>query len=186
MPDLDREPWIGLFITNLERLLGKGNAGHDAGTLAKLRRGLTEHQAERDMWVFAHLAGAAPEHEEFALLIASLFALWHQGGRGLVRRPADSFGGSYGRLRTADGSESLEKRFAALIDSHPDDLPDRLRHGVTLLRSKDISINWKNLLRDLLGWSGDKRLVQRRWARDFWTATRNANAESAKNITQPE
>jgi CRISPR system Cascade subunit CasB len=137
------------------------------------------------MWVYAHLRGAAPAHEEPALLIASLFALWHQGGRLAVRRPAESFGGSYGRMRTSDSSESLEKRFAALIDSHPDDLSDRLRHAVTLLRSKDVGINWKNLLRDLLGWSGDQRLVQRRWARDFWGATRTPDG-SPTNIAQPE
>jgi CRISPR system Cascade subunit CasB len=169
MAQQDREAWIRPFIVELEQLLGGDLDHREAGKLANLRRGLTGHQGERDVWVYAHLGGATPEQEEPAAMVASLFALWHQGGRGHPQRPPDSFGGSYGRLRSATGSESVEKRFAALIDSHPDELPTRLRHAVTLLRSKDIPINWAQLLQDLLWWSAEKRPVQRRWARDFWT-----------------
>ena len=167
MPDLDRESWIPPFIAALERLLGGDERRGDAGTLAELRRGLTEHPGGRDVWVYGHLGGAAPEHEEPAAIVASLFALWHQGGRGLVRQPPSSFGGSYGRLRSPAGSENVERRFATLIDSHPDDLPVRLRHAVALLRSQDVPINWEQLLRDLLRWGADHRPVQRRWARRF-------------------
>jgi CRISPR system Cascade subunit CasB len=171
MPTADQETWIRPFIAELARLLGSGGNHRDAGTLAKLRRGLTEYPADRDIWVYGHLSGAGPEHEEPAALVASLFALWHQGGRSHFQHTPNSLGGSYGRLRAITGSESVEKRFAALIDSHPDDLPSRLRHAVTLLRSKNIPINWEQLLRDLLAWRAERRPVQRRWARDFWTRT---------------
>jgi CRISPR system Cascade subunit CasB len=163
------QTWIRPFIAELTLLLGGDGKHRNAGTLAKLRRGLSEYPADRDIWVYGHLGGAGPEHEEPAALVASLFALWHQGGRGHSPHTPSSFGGSFGRLRAITGSESVEKRFATLIDSHPDDLPVRLRHAVTLLRSKDIPINWEQLLRDLLSWRAEKRPVQRRWARDFWT-----------------
>jgi CRISPR system Cascade subunit CasB len=174
MREADPRIWIGPFIGELQRLLGSNRVPRDAGTLAKLRRGLTENPADRDMWVYAHLGGASPQDEEHALLIASLFALWHQGGREHLRQPSYSFGGSYGRLRSDNGSETVEKRFAALIDSHLEDLSDRLRSAVSLLRSKEIGINWQSLLIDLLQWDNDTRIVQRRWARDFWAAARGA------------
>ena len=178
-----REAWIRPFIAELERLLGSDGNRREAGTLAKLRRGLTEHQGDRDVWVYGHLGGVSPEQEEPAALVASLFALWHQGGRTHQHTP-NSFGDSYGRLRAVTGSESVEKRFATLIDSHPDDLPARLRHAVTLLRSKDIPINWEQLLWDLLCWGAEKRPVQRRWARDFWTRTGAGNSDAQTEITQ--
>jgi CRISPR system Cascade subunit CasB len=178
MPTLEREAWIRPFIAQLRALLATESRLAEAGTLAKLRRGLTEHSAERDMWVSGQLRGAAPEHEEPAALVASLFALWHQGDRGHGYKPVGSFGGSYGSLRTEAASESVEKRFACLIDSHPDELPVRLRHAVSLLRSKEIAINWEQLLRDLLDWERDKRPVQRRWAREFWTRKGSGEQEA--------
>ncbi len=184
MAQSERETWVRPFIAELAKLLGDNPNQRDAGTLAKLRRGFTEHQGERDMWVYAHLRGASPEHEEPAALVASLFALWHQGGRGRPRRPPDSFGGSFGRLRAAMGSGTIEKRFGALIDSHLDDLPTRLRHAVTLLRSKEIPVDWEQLLRDLLAWGAERRPVQRRWARHFWTRTATGSPEEPIHITQ--
>ena len=185
MPQPDREAWIRPFIAELERLLGGDSKRREAGTLAKLRRGLTEHPGERDVWVYAHLGGASPEQDEPAALVASLFALWHQGGRGRPQRGSDSFGGSYGRLRAVTGSESVEKRFAALIDSHLDDLPTKLRHAVTLLRSKDIPIAWEQLLLDLVWWRAEKRPVQRRWARDFWTRNVAGSSDERTEVPQP-
>jgi CRISPR system Cascade subunit CasB len=184
VPKLNHDAWIRPFITELERLLGSDQNRREAGTLAKLRGGLTEHPGERDVWVYAHLGGARPDQEDSAALVASLFALWHQGGRGQTRS-ADSFGGSYGRLRLLSGSESTEKRFAALIDSHPDDLPARLRHAVTLLRSKDIPIDWERLLGDLLSWEAEKRPVQRRWARDFWARNMADNSDEPTDAILP-
>jgi CRISPR system Cascade subunit CasB len=183
MTQSDREAWVRPFIAELEKVVGDNPNQRDARTLAKLRRGLTEHQGERDMWVYAHLRGASPEHEERAALLASLFALWHQGRERRQRAP-DSFGGSFGRLRAVTGSESIEKRFAALIDSHPDDLPTRLRHAVTLLRSKEIPVDWEQLLRDLLAWGAERRPVQRRWARHFWTGTAAGSPEEPIHISQ--
>jgi CRISPR system Cascade subunit CasB len=185
MPQPDREAWIRPFIAELEKLLGGDSNGREAGTLAKLRRGLTVHSGERDIWVYGHLGGVTPEQEEPAALVASLFALWHQGGRARPKHPPASVGASFGRFRVVADSKSVEKRFAALIDSHPDDFATRLRHAVTLLRSKDIPINWEQLLRDLLWWEAEKRPVQRRWARDFWTTDIHVHSDDQNGVNQP-
>lgn len=164
------EQWVKPFVASLARLLGSENRDRDSATLAKLRRGLTRKAADRDIWVYSHLWGAAPQHEEWAALIASLFALWHQGGDGMHRQAASgSLGVAFRQLRERQPeSESVARRFAVLLDSHPDDLPIRLRHAVSLLRSYGVAIDWVQLLGDLLHWNAERRPVQRRWAREFW------------------
>ena len=174
MPQPEQEKWIVDFVDALEKV----REDDDRATLAKLRRGLTEHAAECEMWVFAHLHGAAPEHEEPALLTAALFAVHPQkGGRG-------SLGAALRRLRTETASESLDKRFAVLIDSHPDELPARLRQSVSLLKSKEVPVDWRRLLSDLLDWGGPRRPVQRTWARDYW-AVQAAGAEAPADTAEP-
>ena len=65
-------------------------------------------------------------------------------------------------------SESLEKRFIALLNCHRDDLPNHLRQAVSLLKSKDVPINWHRLLRDILSWDHETRFVQQQWAGELW------------------
>ena len=47
-----------------------------------------------------------------------------------------------------DSGDSLGKRFVALLNAHADDLPEHLRHTISLLKSKDKPVNWLRLLRD--------------------------------------
>jgi CRISPR system Cascade subunit CasB len=174
MPQPDTEAWPGPFVDALERV----READDRATLAKLRRGLTDHAAECEMWVYGHLRGALSEHEEPALLTAALFATHPQkGGRG-------SLGAAFRRMRTETSAESLDKRFAVLIDSHPDELPARLRQAVSLLKSQEVPVDWRRLLSDLLDWGGPRRPVQRTWARDYW-AVQAAGAEDPGNTAEP-
>jgi CRISPR type I-E-associated protein CasB/Cse2 len=179
VPPSDEEAWVYPFVSALEQV----RLRDDRATLAKLRRGLTSHPAERDIWVYWHLRGAASRHEDSALLLASLFAL-HPKPNG-----AGSLGAAFRRIRTDSTSESLNKRFAMLLDSHRDDLPDRLRQAVSLLKSKDVAVHWRQLLLDLLDWERVARPVQRRWARDYWVP-RPTGADSdevmAANISDGE
>jgi CRISPR system Cascade subunit CasB len=158
------EAWIGRLIGRLKSLVPEGREP-DRATLAKLRRGLGKpvgKGGERDIWLFRSLAGAAPDDEEPAALIASLFAMHPKDGNG-------GLGTAFRRL--FDGrkeSPSVEKRFAALLDADAEDLPDRLRHAISLLKADDIPIDWRTLLQDLVDWDRERRRVQRRWAREFW------------------
>ena len=67
-----------------------------------------------------------------------------------------------------DAEKRVEKRLVALLNCHQDDLPDHLRHVISLLKAKDIFINWLQLLNDVQNWQRESRDVQRRWARQFW------------------
>lgn len=176
MPGPDkREPWIARFVAALKGLVER----KDRATLAKLRRGLGKpvgQAADRDVWVYRHLHEAKPEHEESAAIVGSLFALHSASGDA-------SIGTGFARLKQGGASESVEKRFTALLDSNPEDLPARLRHAVSLLKSKDIAIDWARLLDDLLRWNFERRPVQRQWARDYWSAAATESDTDAESQT---
>lgn len=72
------------------------------------------------------------------------------------------------RSRGEGGEPGVERRFVALLNCHRDDLPAHLRHAVGLLKSKEIPVDWAELLHDILRWDSESRSVQRAWARAFW------------------
>lgn len=153
--------WIAPFLQRLRKLV----AEEDLGTLARLRRGLGKEPTfllAHVGWLFAGVPGAQRTLNA-ATLVAALFASHHQpGGKGDLGAALHQL-----RLWQRDGT-STERRFAALIDSDREDLDGRLRHAVSLLRSKDIPVDWTELLKDILKWDSPRRPVQWRWSRSFW------------------
>jgi CRISPR system Cascade subunit CasB len=104
--------------------------------------------------------------EDPAYIVGSLFALHPEpGGNG-------NMGTAFAMVR--ERNESLEKRFVALLNCHRDDLPNHLRQAVSLLKSKDVPINWRQLLKDILSWDHEDRFVQQQWAREFWQSKTQA------------
>ena len=87
------------------------------------------------------------------------------------RNNSVSFPKAMRKCQQQDGSKSTEKRFTALLDADSDELRWRLRSAVTLVKSKDIALNWPELLDDLLKWNNPRRPVQTKWARAFWEDT---------------
>jgi CRISPR system Cascade subunit CasB len=147
--------WEDRFVSALEGLRDR----KDRGALAELRRCLN---SEVPYAIYRWLpAGLKSWQERAALEVAPLFALHpDKGGHG-------NFGASLAGIK--DPSDSLEKRFVGLLDSHRDDLPEHLRHLVTLLRSKSVPVEWRQLLKDVQGWDHESRYVQKQWAKLFWT-----------------
>jgi CRISPR system Cascade subunit CasB len=173
----DKDKWVGDFVGDLQRLADHGKP--DRATLAELRRclgGDLGRALHRVGWLFSRVPDFALDD---ALLVAGLFAS-HQGhaaGFGL--------GKAFRDLKDRTGSDSVEKRFVALLDSDREDLGGRLRQAVSLLRSKDIPLDWGQLLTDLRGWAWPSRRVQREWARAFWEE-RRAEPPSAEAAHEPQ
>lgn len=125
--------------------------------------------------MFPYIIPALPEHirerdEEACFLIASLFA-WHQLDWPYTTdapKANRSFGVSYRRLADKTESDSIEKRFIALLNAHRDDLTEHLRHAVGLLKSAEIPIDWTLALHDVLRWDDVNRRVQLSWAQGYW------------------
>lgn len=152
------------FIRYLQELA----EGQDRGALASLRRGLGQPPGTvADMYRFVEpFLGQERSigfKESAFYLVAALFAF----------HPLSTDNGNMGaHMRASDpenkSGEALERRFTALLATHPDDLPDYLRQAVSFLKSKDIPVNWSQLLWDLQKWNDENRRVQKDWARAFW------------------
>ena len=149
------------LITYLESLRD------DRAALAALRRGLGQPPgtvASMYRYVVPWLPDDTPPWRETAYyLIAALFA-YHPapGGTG-------SMGRHFARTRDPKGDNTaIERRFTALLSAHPDDLDFYLRQAISFLRSKDVPVDWHQLLSDLLAWGHPDRYVQQQWARAFW------------------
>lgn len=144
----------------------------DRATLAALRRGLGNSPGETmemHPYVAPFTQGLRRRQEDAYYLIAALFGLY----------PGESWTSSESRLRTNLGassrwfanesnSDSIERRFVALLNAHADDLSEHLRQTISLLKSKDIPVDWRQLLRDVINWDDDDRFVQRNWSKAFW------------------
>jgi len=151
------------FIDHLYSLATSENRG----ALAALRRGLGQPPgtvAEMYRYVVPHLPSLSNQ-ETACYLIAPLFAMHTKstnvGNLGDHMRACNP-------SHDANREESLERRFTALLSTHPDDMPDYLRQAVSFLKSKDIPVNWNQLFWDLQNWDDEDRRVQKKWANAFW------------------
>ncbi len=165
------------FVQYLERIRDQ----EDRGALAALRRGLGKQPGlapEMYRYVAPWLGDSKGRRESTYYLVAALFAYHPKpGGRG-------SFGEAMARVVSAGASGSSEIRFSALLKSHPDDLATRLRHCISLARSREVPVDWHRLFRDIMGWQHHSRYVQRSWARDFWArAVANSEPEEADAVS---
>lgn len=155
--------------------------------LAVLRRSLARRPGE-DVAVYRYLGPFlhGPDKDEWPLfLVAGLFALAPtvaqnpEGERGDKRRI--SLGTSLASYcQEKDGARNgIERRLTAALNAHQRDLPNHLRHLILLLKQGNEPVDWRTLLDDLRHWNQHRRLVQRRWARDFWGAQPHMKRESA-------
>jgi CRISPR system Cascade subunit CasB len=166
-PRDDREQAFSEYLSGLAK-------NENRGALAALRRGLSDSGASGAA-INRYVAGWLRDRdrrwdEDCFYLVAGLF------GRYPSTKPAKhNFGGSYRELCAAKGTESLERRFVALLAADAESVGMHLRHAVALLASKEIAVDWAQLLHDLRRWGQPKRRVQRRWAREFWNQGQNGN-----------
>ena len=143
----------------------------DRGALAALRRSLQDPMgmsAAACPYVVPFLPKEPDLYRERAyFLVGALYALAGSHAKGV------SIGDAFRRIQvdgSTDGKDnpSTRARFVALLDAHPDDAGEHLRHVASLARAKEVSLDWEKLLRDLLGLRHPERRVQRAWAHDFW------------------
>lgn len=149
----------------------------DRGRLAELRRavGTKLGQSGSAMRVFYPLLPdpvEQPLNQNAAYLIATLYPFNQK-----------SFTGNLGqsmRALIATGSDSIAKRMVIILESGLDwqaegggELPFRLRQAVKLLKSKEIGVDWAQLLDDLGRWNSPSKVVQRQWAEAFFRKQRD-------------
>jgi len=152
------------FVEYLEGL------SEDRTALAALRLGLGQppgYAPSMFPYIVPFVSTKAGRWEEEAhYIVASLFGL-HP-----VSTSSGNMGSHFGVL-CAKGSDQnpVERRFITLLASHPEDLSFYLRQAVSLLKSKEVAVNWHQLMWDVLYWNNpDQRArVSKQWAREFWS-----------------
>lgn len=174
MPQLELDEKVEKFLQNLSAL--------DAGSKAKLKRDagkpLTEAQS---LGLFYRLLpyGLSAAQEEVFFLLATLYPLADGGGTG-------NFGASLRRARDPKNHKGLDRRVEILLDSDITQLPFRLRQAVRFLKSNRVSVNWQQLLEDLLRWNYSNRAVQKRWARAYFGISQSTADELASPESEAE
>ncbi|MGQ9706884.1 MAG: type I-E CRISPR-associated protein Cse2/CasB [bacterium] len=174
------------FIEYLEELLKSDNRG----ALSALRRGLSAPPGTVPYtypYVIPYLPEDVPPDSKRAIpyfLVASLFALYFtgKGKEQISSKEVFNLGVAFRKAKGETSKEdSIDSRFTALLNSHYDDLPNHLRHAVSFLRSKEIPLNWNELLSHIKNWNHPDRWVQKKLARGFWgeiSPDKNVKTES--------
>jgi len=159
------------FVQYLERL----KKAEDRGTLATLRKGAGKSPGSA-IEQYPFVVPWIPKDcsywkENVYYLIAGLFALHPDSGG------KNNLGEVFRTLYQKTKSESIEDRFVALLNSHPEDLPKHLRHAVSLAKSKDIPVDWHQLFNDIERWNASGKWVQKRWAKAYWGKKKESTAD---------
>ncbi|MBF0554456.1 MAG: type I-E CRISPR-associated protein Cse2/CasB [Nitrospirae bacterium] len=169
------------FIGYLLNIAKEGK--EDRGALADLRSGLGKEPGKMAR-VHKHVVPYLPEknhNDRWYYLTATLFGM-HPKHKDPVEHESNgnkwkevwTMGRAFRPLK--EKRNSMEARFVALLNSHPDDLDDHLRHAVRLLKANDQPLDWFQLFEDLLQWDHPDGHVQLQWARDFYKSDFNNRA----------
>lgn len=96
-------------------------------------------------------------------LIAGLWALhWRED----MERGGSSLGKACLLFRNQTDSLSTDARLINLLEADEEQLPNRLRQMISLL--KEIPIDFKQLLEDVILWGLEDKRVQIRWAKEYF------------------
>jgi CRISPR system Cascade subunit CasB len=178
---------IARFVSRLETLGGLApNSIPDRRALAALRRSLATWPTAPPEAVRV-VAPFLPEQatgwwETTYYLIAALFAL-HPCLSNMESGRGPSLGQALATMRDIDPGP--ERRLLVLLGCKSEDLPTHLRHVVSYLSARKISVDYGQLMRDLSWWDSGEGKVQRRWGRDFWSGALEENQQkSAESIAE--
>lgn len=153
------------FISHLER------KRDDRAMLAALRRGLGQPPGAVPAmfpyvvpWVEQRPQGSW--YEEAHYIIAALFGYSPESTR------RGNMGTHFATVqrRFPATSDAVERRFITLMAAHPEDLGFHLRQAVSLLKAREVPINWHELMYHVIRWDHpDRRAwIHRQWANEFW------------------
>lgn len=161
------------FITRLKNL--KDN---DRGAFTALKRAAGTNIAQSRQGAIAAFYKILPyslmnsKKEEVYYLMATLY------GHNDEYPFAGDFGETLRIVRNKFDSESMDRRMTGLLDSkfatskykiiRGGEFAYKLRQLVKLAKSKDVGINWLQLLKDLKNWNHPEKFVQKKWARNYF------------------
>lgn len=114
---------------------------------------------------------ASKYNEEIYFLVATLYGLNKY-------RFTGDFGWTMRTVRKSSDLESVDKRMTILLDSDFDliggyqpgggEMAYRLRQNVRLANSKEVGVDWLQLVKDLEYWTHSEKKVKKRWANSYF------------------
>ena len=172
------------FLGHLQRLNDE-----DRGAMARLRRSLSRSPgAYPPAYAYVEPFVGRGQREDapqrIALYVtAGLFAMHPEHVEGV------HYAEALAELMNEKNSQSIEKRFVALLESHPEDLHVHLRQATSLLASGDKGFDYKELCRDLVYWYDVRKLgradkVKQKWARKFYSRLSSSGEEGSSESNQ--
>lgn len=181
------------FINQL-KTWGRRETGEQRAVMAELRRGLQEFP-HRAPYMHRHLAPftqyAQGWRKDTYYLLAALFARYHSGSKEQLYSEQRwvNMGTYFAEVvkQQGDATDSVERRFNALLTAHPQDLHYHLRQAIAFLHGQEapIRINWETLFWDVWHWDDDDKrpLIQEKWATQFWRKPSNKETPSNQTTT---
>jgi CRISPR system Cascade subunit CasB len=143
----------------------------DSGDKADLKRALSgEERHLRNAYFVLRYLRDIEWQQDVWIFVAALSAFYPQE----IRAKQRDFGSSCWNLaveidKTGE-SKGRAKRFKALLDTSLTDIQSPLTNLVRHMKSKEIRVDYAQLLVDLLQWEHPKQYIQDNWARTYWGA----------------
>lgn len=164
------------YLKNFVNMLKGLSESDNRGALASLRRGIGQQPyavAETTRIVVPYLpVNSSKAIENTFFIIGTLYALHPEQEKNGKSNIGDHF---RKMCEKSDDPQkglpaNIERRFIALLSSEANELPETLRQAVSLLKSKDVAVNWYRLIEDIQHWHSEegRDRVSRAWSRAFW------------------
>lgn len=163
------------FIKNLE--------GLDAGERARFKRnaGNTPEESRDVLGLFykklLYNSTLSERNEDSYFLVATLYPFEKQPkkSKSETAEPPPTlpnFADVLGQVARSNekSRDGLDRRFERLLDADSQQLPFYLRREIQFLTTVGKKLDWAQLLYDVLHWQSPDRYIQRRWAREYFTA----------------
>lgn len=154
------------FLESLHRRIKDDNGAQ--ATLKRALSGEERHIRNTYSIVLSYIPDIPEWQQEIWILVACLSVYYPQN---LNRENPQNFGYSCRGLANATNSEGADRRFRALLDTALEDMRSPLTSLVRQIKSKEIRLDYPQLLSDLCQWDHPDQYIQDRWARTFWGAS---------------
>lgn len=156
--DINRDARASHFITSLAEL--------EPQDLAQLKRCAGRSLAEsRLRWRLAYTVlpyGLPERQEDIFFMVATLYALAPSQGKA-------NLGAALRHARTERNRVMLDRNMERLLKADGSQLTYLLRRLIPMLASAGLTLEWSEFLKDILHWSYQGQLVQRKWARSYFS-----------------
>jgi CRISPR system Cascade subunit CasB len=151
---------------------------NDPGAKAILKRALSgEHHHLRRVYPFTLPYLEGTRDQDLWIFVACLFAYHDQEKEPSPR----DFAQSCLDLQNSSTSKGPERRFRALLDTDLADIKSPITTLVRQIKSKKdkkIPVYYPQLIADLCFWNHPDQFIQDQWAKTFWRALPNQNADA--------